>query len=73
QYTTAVNIGIIQGSIPVMVLIGAFLAYRTRISGLQMIGIAVTLIGIVLLATRGHPEQLLGLAFNFGDLLMLIA
>ncbi|MGL4286265.1 MAG: DMT family transporter [Phreatobacter sp.] len=73
QYTTAVNIGIIQGSIPVMVLIGAFLAYRTRITGLQMIGIAVTLLGIVLLATGGHLEQLRSLAFNLGDLLMLIA
>lgn len=73
QYTTAVNIGIIQGSIPVMVLIGTLLAYRTRITGLQLIGIAVTLLGILLLATRGHPEHLLSLAFNFGDLLMLIA
>ncbi|QCI63610.1 DMT family transporter [Phreatobacter stygius] len=72
QYTTAVNMGIIQGSIPVMVLIGAFLAHRTRITGLQMIGIVVTLVGIVTLATRGHLEQLLGLAFNLGDLLMLV-
>jgi drug/metabolite transporter (DMT)-like permease len=73
QYTTAVNIGIIQGAIPVMVLVGAFLAYRTEITTLQTAGILVTLVGIVLLATRGHLEQLLALSFNTGDLMMLIA
>ena len=71
KYTTAVNIGIIQGSIPVMVLIGAFFAHRTAITGLQAIGIVVTLVGIVVLATQGHLEQLLQMTFNLGDLLML--
>ena len=28
--TTAINIGILQGSVPIFVLIGAFLLYRTR-------------------------------------------
>ena len=46
QYTTAVNLGIIQGAIPIMVLVGSFLAYRTRITTLQMVGIVVTLAGI---------------------------
>ena len=41
-YTTAVNIGIIQGSIPVMVLAGAYLVYRTPVTGLQAMGIVVT-------------------------------
>jgi drug/metabolite transporter (DMT)-like permease len=72
-YTTAVNIGIIQGSIPVMVLAGAFFAYRTPITGLQAIGIAVTIAGVALLAARGDLAVLTGLAFNFGDVLMLVA
>lgn len=72
-YTTAINIGIIQGSIPVMVLAGAFLVHRTPITALQAIGIVVTVAGVVLLAARGSLQLLLALAFNFGDLLMLIA
>ncbi len=72
-YTTAVNIGIIQGSIPVMVLAGAFFAYRTPITGLQAIGIVVTIAGVALLAARGDLTVLTGLAFNFGDVLMLVA
>jgi uncharacterized membrane protein len=37
--TTAVNSGIIQGSIPVFVLLGAFAFYRTPIRGLQIAGV----------------------------------
>jgi drug/metabolite transporter (DMT)-like permease len=72
-YTTAVNIGIIQGSIPVMVLAGAYLTYRTPVTGLQGIGIVVTIAGVALLAARGDLSVLTGLGFNLGDLLMLIA
>lgn len=73
QYTTAINLGIIQGSIPIMVLIGAFLAYRTTISPLQIGGITTTLVGIALLATQGHLERLFGFVFNIGDVIMLAA
>lgn len=72
-YTTAVNIGIIQGAIPVMVMAGAYLLYRTPVTPLQAVGIVVTLAGVALLAARGDLQVLMGLAFNFGDLLMLIA
>jgi len=70
-YTTAVNIGIIQGSIPVMVLTGAYLVHRTAVTALQAIGIVVTIAGVVLLAARGDLAVLTGLAFNLGDVLML--
>jgi len=70
HYTTAVNIGILQGSIPIIVLIGAFLIYRTRITGLQVLGAAVGLIGVVTVALRGVPSQLADLRLNEGDLLM---
>ncbi len=61
-YTTAVNIGIIQGSIPVMVLAGAYLTYRTPVTGLQAIGIVVTIAGVALLAARGDLAVLTGSA-----------
>lgn len=71
--TTAVNIGIIQGSIPVFVLVGAFLAYGTRVTGLQVIGVLVTLTGVVTVASGGSLETLLGLTFRSGDLMMVLA
>ncbi|MEM7196624.1 MAG: DMT family transporter [Pseudomonadota bacterium] len=71
--TTAVNIGIIQGAMPAMVLLGVFLAYRTRIRLLQIVGVIVTLIGVVIVASGGSIDQLLQLAFKKGDVFMLIA
>ena len=71
--TTALNIGIIQGSIPVFVLIGTFLLYRTRVSPLQFVGVIATFTGVITVGSRGDLSQLANLAFNYGDLLIIMA
>ncbi len=71
--TTALNIGIIQGGIPVFVLLGMFLFYRITITYLQMLGVLITLTGVLLVASSGNPMVLLQSDINKGDLLMLIA
>ncbi len=69
--TTAGNLGIVQGAIPVFVLLGALLMHRTPIAGVQVAGILVTLLGVVVVATRGDLETLLKLTFAHGDLIMI--
>jgi drug/metabolite transporter (DMT)-like permease len=71
--TTAVNIGILQGSVPVIVLAGAFLTYGTKATPVQIAGVLITALGVVVVATRGMPLQILELDLNHGDLLMLTA
>jgi len=71
--TTAINIGILQGAIPVFVLAGAFLFQRQRVTALQIAGMAVTLVGVVLVATGGDIAHLFELHFVPGDLLMVAA
>ena len=71
--TTAVNIGILQGSVPVIVVILAFLFRGTRITALQCLGVLLTLVGVALVATAGAPWLIMQIAFNFGDLMMLVA
>lgn len=71
--TSALNIGIIQGSIPVFVLLGTFLLYRTRVAPVQFLGVLITISGVIVVASRGELSQLTGLAFNLGDLLIVIA
>ena len=65
--TTAINIGILQGSIPVFVLIGAFIAYRTPIGPVQALGVLVTLLGVAVVASRGELAVLRQFAFAPGD------
>jgi drug/metabolite transporter (DMT)-like permease len=70
--TSAVNIGILQGAVPVFVLIGAFLHHGTRVGLLQAAGVGITLVGVVLVATRGAPLAALETEVNRGDLVMLV-
>jgi drug/metabolite transporter (DMT)-like permease len=71
--TSAINMGIIQGSIPVFVLAGALLVYGTRIGAMQYAGVAVTIAGVMLTAARGDLGILSSFAFVQGDLYMIIA
>ncbi|MEM6932162.1 MAG: DMT family transporter [Pseudomonadota bacterium] len=71
--TSAVNIGILQGAMPVMVLIGALIAYRDPVSSVQALGVGTTLVGVIVIASKGDLETLLALKINAGDGLMLIA
>jgi len=71
-YTPAVNLAILQGTIPILVLLGALLLHGTRITRMQIAGLAITLIGILVVASKGDVHILTTLGFNFGDLLMLV-
>lgn len=71
--TTAVNLGILQGSIPIFVLIGSIIFLSNKITSLQIVGIVITLLGVVLVSVKGDLEILINLALAQGDLLMLLA
>jgi drug/metabolite transporter (DMT)-like permease len=71
HHTTAVNMAIIQGSMPAFVLFGALAVYGTRIRAVQIVGMVVTLVGVALVATEGDLTAISGVAFNLGDLWMI--
>lgn len=71
--TSAINIGILQGAIPVFTIVGSFIFFRIRITSIQAFGIGVTLLGVFTVASAGDLSQLLNLTFNQGDVLMLLA
>ena len=72
-HTSATNLALIQGAIPVIVLVCSFLAYRTPIGLFQGLGVLVTLLGVAVASTHGDLEVLRTLAFNRGDFFMLVA
>ncbi len=73
HYTSAINIGILQGSIPIFVLLGSLLLLRHPIGPIQGCGVAVTLAGVVIVASHGDLAELAALKVNRGDGYMLIA
>lgn len=72
-HTSAVNISILQGSIPVLVMLGALLLHRTPVRAGQVVGMVMTLVGVALVASHGDLAALARLKLNRGDLFMLIA
>lgn len=73
HYTGGVNVSILQGSIPAFVFVVAYFMNGTPIRPAQAIGVVISILGVALVASKGSLATLLGLAFNVGDLLMLIA
>ena len=73
HHTTAVNLTIFQGAIPVLVLLGTVLFFRARVIPLQILGMIVTIVGVVLVSVKADLEILKTLSLNIGDVWMLVA
>lgn len=71
--TSALNLSIIQGGVPALVLLGARAFLGVRFTGLQAAGAFLTMLGVAAIAAQGDPMRLLALAFNSGDAMMLVA
>ncbi|MCC7252607.1 DMT family transporter [Hyphomicrobium sp.] len=71
--TTAINLVMLQTTMPIVVVIATFLIFRETLTGRQAAGIALSLAGALTLISHGDPAILLGLDFNRGDLWMLAA
>ncbi|MET3794844.1 DMT family transporter [Aquamicrobium terrae] len=72
-YTSATNVSIEQGAIPLLVFILSYLLFGTRSSAAQIAGFLLSFTGIVVTATHGEVKRLLELDVNFGDALMIVA
>lgn len=73
NFTTAVNITLINTLIPVATLLIAWRVLGNRPRLMQLVGITVSIIGVLLILTQGHLLRLLTLSLSQGDLLMLAA
>lgn len=73
HHTSAVNLTIFQGAIPVLVLLGTVLFFGARVIPLQVLGMIVTIVGVVLVSVKADFEILRTLALNIGDVWMLVA
>lgn len=71
--TTALNIVMLQSSLPVMVVAASFLLFRDSVAWNQGLGIMISLAGALVLISHGDPAVLERFEFNRGDLWMLAA
>jgi len=72
HHTSALNLSIIQGAVPALVLLGARVFLGVRFSALQALGAVVTMLGVGVIAAQGDLAKLAALAFNSGDVMMVV-
>lgn len=73
SYTSAVNTSIEQAGMPIVIFALNFLFFRQRATALQLVGFALSIIGVAVTASHGQFSRLLALEVNRGDALMLFA
>lgn len=73
ERTTADNTGLISALNPVSIAIMSYFVLRERITMRQLIAMAVSLLGVLVVITRGDWEVARQIEFNAGDLYMLMA
>ncbi len=56
-FTSALNVAIIQASMPLSVFIFNFLLFGLRATFLQLAGFSLTLVGVLIIAATGRPSR----------------
>jgi drug/metabolite transporter (DMT)-like permease len=69
QYTSALNALLIQSSGPLFVALWSLILFGVRLTVAQLLGIAISLCGVLTIILRGDLATLINIHFNKGDLL----
>ena len=69
--STAIHLGLLNSTIPVLIILISWGWYARRPTRLESIGLTISLIGVLLILAHGDLGSLLRLQFNHGDLMML--
>jgi len=73
QHTTSINASLMNSATPIIIVMLSLIFLQERLTITRMLGIWISLIGVLWIISRGSIENILGLAFNRGDLWMLLA
>jgi drug/metabolite transporter (DMT)-like permease len=69
QYTEALNALLIQSAGPLFVAMWSLALFGVRLTGAQLAGITISLVGVLTIILRGDWSALASIGFNRGDLM----
>ena len=73
QNTTAINLGIIQGIMPAIILVGSVIMFKEEVNFTKVTGLIIAFFGVLVVVSQGDYERVILLSFNYGDIVMLCA
>ena len=71
QYTTALNVSVLNSLVPVLIIATGGIIFRDRVTALQSGGILMSSLGVLVIITRGQLNDLENFLFNWGDIIIL--
>ena len=71
--TTASNATLIYTTSSLFIIVFQWLFQKRAITRIELSGMVIAFAGVVAIVLKGHPEALLQLSFNIGDLAILVA
>ncbi len=71
--TSAINLTLLQSAIPPFTLAGAAIVFRTRVRALQVVGMLLTFLGVLIVASNGDLLRLSDLHLGEGDAGIIVA
>ena len=72
KYTGALNMGVFNSVAPAFIALASFLIFRDAVGFVQMLGIAISLSGVLAIVTRLDLDNLMSMSFNGGDLILVL-
>lgn len=72
QYTSALNVSVLNSLVPVLIVGAGALLFADRIGVLQITGIVTSSIGVLVIIARGQFALLRHFEFNWGDLIIIV-
>jgi drug/metabolite transporter (DMT)-like permease len=73
EYTQAINVLLLQSAGPLFIAMWSLLLLGVRLTWMQAAGIALSMIGVVVILLRGNLGELAHITFNKGDLIFTFA
>lgn len=73
QYTAATNAVLLNSFIPIATIALSWAFLKKHLSGIEWLGVLISLFGVTTIVARGELATLVGLSLNVGDLWMLTA
>lgn len=73
QYTRANTGAVINGAIPIMVVLLDFLCFKRKLSRFGLVGVAFAFFGTVIVVTHGDLRRALAGGIGFGESLFIVA
>jgi drug/metabolite transporter (DMT)-like permease len=73
NYTTATNGVILNSFIPVMIVTMSWLFLREKLQPMQLVGVAISLAGVLTILSEGQLQTLLGFRLNIGDIFIILS